>query len=824
VVLLLWCGALSAEPSGNRRPFEVNDLFELEDLGQFYGGPYAYSADGRRLAYTRIRPKKTLANFTWEFLWGNAGADVWVQLRSGDAPVNITRGVDDGSGWWAPEWSPDGLSLAMLSTRGGNVYVWIWDSTTRRLRQLSHRGVDLVDIQQRPYLWLDSHRLIVSLLDGPDKANGIKEALLTPMTATREWSKTPLGREATVSAIESGVAVDAITMARTKLVVIDTETANERVIADGNTRGWALSGDQLAFAQQIHVTLPSENEPLPAYGSGFYRLRVVRLDDKSVPVSLALENIGVLESSLRWSPDRKEISFVGRPAKNHSSVEIYRYGVLTQKLRRMQVAGLCIHSENGQSAALEWTADKQLLLQAFECSSPQRDLTSLHWWLVQKDGRHVCLTRELREPFQELWPNKERSVFFGAADGALWRLSPDSKATNRLVRTADDVSRILWPQRGSATTQSFPPGMSFSSLIFETKHQAEEGHSNTYVLDLKDGSIAPIHKPIESAEVVAFSASTGELTFSANSRNGLTLWRASVLSNTHEVLFRANEFLHDIAEGQFKAIEYTSLRGQRLTAWLLLPPGYDPLKKYPLIVSVYPGLMYDEHAPEWDRINRNFSLNLQIAAAKGFVVLFPSMPLASPGVKDDPLLRAPEGVLPAIDKAIDLGIADSQQLFLLGASFGGFATYALVTQTDRFKAAVVLAGLSNLVSLYGQFDARVRYSVRPQSSLTQPPLMELSQGRMASPPWKDPERYVRNSPIFSADRVHTPLMIIQGDLDYVPIQQGEEFFTALYRQGKRAEFVRYWGEGHVMQSPANIRDMWTRIFAWFDQGDATRPP
>jgi hypothetical protein len=67
-------------------------------------------------------------------------------------------------------------------------------------------------------------------------------------------------------------------------------------------------------------------------------------------------------------------------------------------------------------------------------------------------------------------------------------------------------------------------------------------------------------------------------------------------------------------------------------------------------------------------------------------------------------------------------------------------------------------------------------------------------------------------------------MIIQGDMDLsVSIQQGEEFFRSLQRQGKRAEFVRYWGEGHVLQSPANIRDAWNRIFAWFDEfGDIAR--
>jgi dipeptidyl aminopeptidase/acylaminoacyl peptidase len=67
------------------------------------------------------------------------------------------------------------------------------------------------------------------------------------------------------------------------------------------------------------------------------------------------------------------------------------------------------------------------------------------------------------------------------------------------------------------------------------------------------------------------------------------------------------------------------------------------------------------------------------------------------------------------------------------------------------------------------------------------------------------------------DRVQTPLPIIHGDMDYIPIPQGEEYFMGLYRQGKRAAFVRYWGEGHVPESPANIRDMWQRILGWFEQ-------
>ncbi len=90
-------------------------------------------------------------------------------------------------------------------------------------------------------------------------------------------------------------------------------------------------------------------------------------------------------------------------------------------------------------------------------------------------------------------------------------------------------------------------------------------------------------------------------------------------------------------------------------------------------------------------------------------------------------------------------------------------------------------------------------------------------------PWQDAWRLVRNSPLFYADRVETPTLIVQGDLDHVPIEQGEEYFTALYRQGKRARFIRYWGEYHVITSPANVKDLWSRMHQWLEECFAAAP-
>jgi dipeptidyl aminopeptidase/acylaminoacyl peptidase len=152
----------------------------------------------------------------------------------------------------------------------------------------------------------------------------------------------------------------------------------------------------------------------------------------------------------------------------------------------------------------------------------------------------------------------------------------------------------------------------------------------------------------------------------------------------------------------------------------------------------------------------------------------------------------------------------------MGQSFGGYSTYGLITLTHRFQAAVAMAGFSDLVSLAGEFSATARY---PEFAHEDPFRMwESETAYMGNPPWRDLHRYLVNSPLHYAERVQTPLLIVHGDLDStIPIRQSEEFFSALYRQNKRAMFVRYWGEGHVLESPANIQDLWERILAWFDE-------
>jgi dipeptidyl aminopeptidase/acylaminoacyl peptidase len=304
--------------------------------------------------------------------------------------------------------------------------------------------------------------------------------------------------------------------------------------------------------------------------------------------------------------------------------------------------------------------------------------------------------------------------------------------------------------------------------------------------------------------------------FTDNAATGTYLWAETDTPGSANRILSLNEQLAGIATGSQRIISYRGADGDSLKGLVLLPPDYQASRLYPTIVWVYGGTLVRDSGGVFNK-NLTHPFNMQPLAARGYVVLIPSIPLQPEGRKSDPYLDIPKGVLPAVDRLVQLSIADPNRLGVMGHSYGGYTTYALVSYTKQFRAAVAMAGLSDLISLYGQFDVRERYADEPQANLFFPALSERGIFRMGGSPWDDFWRYAKNSPLFYLDRVQTPVMIIQGDQDYDTMTQGEELFSGLYRLGKPVKFVRYWGEDHVLDSPANIRHMWAEIFDWFDR-------
>jgi len=130
---------------------------------------------------------------------------------------------------------------------------------------------------------------------------------------------------------------------------------------------------------------------------------------------------------------------------------------------------------------------------------------------------------------------------------------------------------------------------------------------------------------------------------------------------------------------------------------------------------------------------------------------------------------------------------------------------------------VASAGAYDMGSWYGTYYSTDRKGpLVHHKALTRSFLLEDGLIRLGAAPWQDPDTYVRNSPLYLAERVTTPVLFLHGDADTAtPLAQSEEMFTALYRQGRPARFVRYWGDDHML-GPANARHAFNEIMQWLE--------
>ena len=251
-----------------------------------------------------------------------------------------------------------------------------------------------------------------------------------------------------------------------------------------------------------------------------------------------------------------------------------------------------------------------------------------------------------------------------------------------------------------------------------------------------------------------------------------------------------------------KLVNYKTTTGESMQAAVFLPADYKPGTKYPTLVYIYERLSQNLHSyvPPG-----SWGLNPSIYTSHGYVVLMPDIRYRL----NDPGVSSVECVLPALDAAIAAGYVDGTKVGLQGHSWGGYQTAFLVTQTDRFKAAIAGAPLTDLVSMYS--------SVYWNSGSANQPIFESSQGRFTGGYWEQQEAYIRNSPVYHATKVKTPLVILHNDKDgAVDFTQGVEYFNTLRRLQKPVVMLQYKGENHGLVVPANRKDYSTRMKEFFD--------
>jgi dipeptidyl aminopeptidase/acylaminoacyl peptidase len=252
-------------------------------------------------------------------------------------------------------------------------------------------------------------------------------------------------------------------------------------------------------------------------------------------------------------------------------------------------------------------------------------------------------------------------------------------------------------------------------------------------------------------------------------------------------------------------VHYESTDGTPLSGILVKPENFDPSKKYPLIVYIYERLTPGFHTYRSPVVSRGQVINPIWYASNGYLVLMPDIAytIGYPGQS------AMHCVMPAIQTVVDKGFVDEKAIGINGQSWGGYQIAYMATQTNRFKAAVAGAAVSNMVSAYN--------GIRWGTGMARQFQYERTQSRIGENLWQAPMRFIENSPVFMADRVHTPLMLINNDADdAVPWYQGIEFYLSLRRLGREVYMLNYNGEPHNLAKSINARDFALRMQQFFD--------
>lgn len=257
----------------------------------------------------------------------------------------------------------------------------------------------------------------------------------------------------------------------------------------------------------------------------------------------------------------------------------------------------------------------------------------------------------------------------------------------------------------------------------------------------------------------------------------------------------------DVAIGSCHDWSFRSSRGDSIRGFYFLPPDFDATKRYPLIVYYYGGCTPTGKTLE-------FQYPLQVLAGQGYVV-YVCEPSGAIGYgqefaarhvntwgneSGDDIIEGTKAFLAAHP------FVNPKKVGCMGASYGGFMTQYLQTRTDLFAAAVSHAGISNIASYWGGGYWGYTYGEAAQ---------------FGSFPWNNPDLYVKQSPLFNADKIHTPLLLLHGTVDTnVPTNESLQMFTALRILGRPVSLVEVDGENHVIVNH-NKRLAWQNaIFAW----------
>lgn len=512
---------------------------------------------------------------------------------------------------------------------------------------------------------------------------------------------------------------------------------------------------------------------------------------------------GLYTTNMFLSPDNAAVAVINTIGMGELTAQEDIFELLLVPLDGTPVQRLATGIRSG-SKVVSWSPDGKQLVYGHP--------DGLFLVSVQ-DGVQKNLTANLEENPQfttrPLWSPSGTSIFCGF-NGHVWKLTTDGSNAQKLT---DGLGRAVFGIVAERDTHIIWQSNKTQSICIQTLDPATK-KNGFYLINSTEGSTTCLFEeqiyiyPRVADEFDIISIGCGEKIIyrMQNATQPYEIWMLDTDTGKRQQMSNLNPHLRDLQFGEVRLIESKTEEGQSLQGVLMLPINYEEGKRYPLVTWVYGGRNLSGYAYHFGLTGQ---INFQLLATRGYAVLGVDTPLKS----NDPMTELPGLVLTAVDNVIEMGIADENRLGIIGYSYGGYATVGLITQTNRFKAAVAGGGLYNLTSYYGILTKQgYSYGIG---------WAEGGQGRMRGSLWEQRQRYIDNSPIFHLEKIETPLLIYCGEgysnsFDY---PQSGELFSGLRRLKKKATFVWYCGESHGLTTwrPEHRADCWERIMDWFEK-------
>ncbi|WP_017670742.1 alpha/beta fold hydrolase [Blastomonas sp. AAP53] len=799
-----WIAALClcTASAGLAERYAIDDMLSVESYGKAIMSP-----DGEWAIIERYRRYDQAAAYHFDaFNKRMLGEIMMVDLVKGGAPRPLFAQTAS-AGYWAGSLSPDGRHLTVFRLQRDNIALGIVSIADGSVRWLDATPVTAL-LNPLP-LWRDDDHLLVLTSDTSKLPYPLDSGSRLQRELPVRWERTASGMHAGISVTTSRQITDADKFVRHVLVEIDIKSLVSRRVTDGAIADMNLShdGKWLAMLEEGNDARPEVKSPVsPNARPRRHRIRIVSVQDGQSTSPCG--DCDIQPGLLAWREKRSSLLYFARRVDEPwSNGRLMAFDT--------QTGANSVMSDMTQEPWLpENDSGAQLVRAGWHGNSPQmlsKEQRGTSRWRAQ-DGKPSILEGAPCQAFQ--FATDGDDLLAPCPDG-LWRMSPNRAP----VKVFEGEVRLDQPFEETfdvGITERYRPFVAARSRSFHIKDAA--GALSAASLGKDRGLSASL--PPGTKRLLGFSAISGRgLAISRTAKGMSQLWLVRD-GGEAEPLDSINAHLEQRATPTAIAVPS---RHAGLINWLLLPQGRPIDAKLPLVIMPYPGAVFAKGTPPPlapDMVSG--AVNPLLMLSLGYAVLLPS--LRHDRTLNEPAQNLVEQIEAAADQAIGTNRIDGGRMAIYGHSFGGYCALLVASRSNRFRAIIASASIPDLTLQHGPWlpydsiDLEQGFPVGPAYGWA-----ELGQASLQSPPWRDIQRYARNSPYYALDRIRSPVLLIHGDLDPVPIFGAERMFSGLYRAGADVSMVRFWGEGHAVRSPANIRAMWDQIKEWLSQTLTTQP-